>query len=90
MVPIINFSNSDLGGYDLKEKQFPVILDWTIGNLGCSVAKEDMSSFACKENSKCVQSENSSGYICKCCDGYDGNPYLTNGCQVTIVQVRRV
>ncbi|KAA3485023.1 wall-associated receptor kinase 2-like [Gossypium australe] len=78
-----NFSNSDLGGYDLKEIQFPIILDWTIGNLSCSEAKEDMSSFACKENSKCIESENSSGYICKCCDGYDGNPYLTNGCQVS-------
>ncbi|KAK8567014.1 hypothetical protein V6N13_110093 [Hibiscus sabdariffa] len=76
-----NFSNSDLGGYDLQDKKFPVVLDWTIGYINCSEAMEDMNSFACKGNSTCVDSDNTSGYLCKCFDGYEGNPYLSNGCQ---------
>ncbi|XVF37034.1 hypothetical protein REPUB_Repub19eG0110900 [Reevesia pubescens] len=80
-----NFSNLDLRGFDLIDKKFPIILDWTIGNISCNEAKKDTKNFACKENSKCVDSENTSGsgYICKCFDGYEGNPYLSNsnGCQ---------
>ncbi|XVE60233.1 hypothetical protein DITRI_Ditri05aG0111800 [Diplodiscus trichospermus] len=76
-----NFSISDLSGYGVQDKKFPVILDWTIGNISCRKAKEDMNNFACKENSDCVDSESSSGYFCKCIDGFDGNPYLSNGCQ---------
>ncbi|GMI89556.1 wall-associated kinase 2 [Hibiscus trionum] len=67
-----NFSNSDLSGYDLLDKEFPVVLDWTIGNISCREAIEDMNSFACKGNSTCVDSENTYGYLCKCFHGYEG------------------
>ncbi|MFQ6669657.1 hypothetical protein Gotur_034820 [Gossypium turneri] len=75
------FSTSDLRGFDFKDKLFPVTLDWTIGKKSCKEAKRDTKSFACKKNSKCIDSELNSGYICKCFEGYDGNPYLPNGCQ---------
>ncbi|MBA0681765.1 hypothetical protein Goari_023544, partial [Gossypium aridum] len=75
------FSTSDLRGFDFKDKLFPVTLDWTIGQKSCKEAKMDTKSFACKKNSKCIDSEHNSGYICKCFEGYDGNPYLPNGCQ---------
>ncbi|XVF51826.1 hypothetical protein PTKIN_Ptkin04bG0215400 [Pterospermum kingtungense] len=74
------FSHSDLRGFDLKHRKFPVTLDWTIGYMNCSEAKKETTNFACKENSTCVDSENN-GYLCKCIQGYEGNPYL-NGCQV--------
>ncbi|KAA3485021.1 wall-associated receptor kinase 5-like [Gossypium australe] len=41
----------------------------------------DTKNFACQENSNCVDSENKSGYFCKYFKGYEGNPYLPNGCQ---------
>lgn len=74
-----NFSISDIRGYDFKDRKFPASLDWTIGHMSCSEAKKDIANFACKENSTCVDSEND-GYLCKCKNGYEGNPYL-NGCQ---------
>ncbi|XP_039023318.1 putative wall-associated receptor kinase-like 16 [Hibiscus syriacus] len=75
------FSSSDIRGFRFRNRRFPVTLDWRIGNKSCEVAKIDTKNFGCKENSDCVDSENNSGYFCKCIQGYDGNPYLSNGCQ---------
>ncbi|MFQ6628571.1 hypothetical protein Gotur_008101 [Gossypium turneri] len=75
------FSASDLRGFQFQSRQFPITLDWNIGNTSCNEANMDVNNFACKEYSKCVDSENNSGYLCKCLEGYMGNPYLPNGCQ---------
>lgn len=67
----------------LEKKEFPVLLDWTIGNETCGQAKKDISSYACKaEKSSCHHHPGTkkSGYLCKCLDGYRGNPYLNHGC----------
>ncbi|KAG4157651.1 hypothetical protein ERO13_D02G076250v2 [Gossypium hirsutum] len=75
------FSASDLRGFEFQSRRFPITLDWNIGNTSCNEANMDVNNFACKEYSKCVDSENNSGYLCKCLEGYMGNPYLPNGCQ---------
>ncbi|XVF70807.1 hypothetical protein PTKIN_Ptkin11bG0191300 [Pterospermum kingtungense] len=76
-----NFSASDLYSTNFWEREFPIILDWTIGNQNCTVAKRNQESYACKQNSYCEDPENGPGYLCKCLDGFQGNPYLSHGCQ---------
>ncbi|XP_024180958.1 putative wall-associated receptor kinase-like 16 isoform X1 [Rosa chinensis] len=69
-----NFTSDMLS--DLRNvSQFPVVLDWSIGNETCSQIKNN----ACKGNAKCLDVKNGLGYRCKCNEGYEGNPYL-NGC----------
>ncbi|MBA0659492.1 hypothetical protein Goklo_011626, partial [Gossypium klotzschianum] len=76
-----NFSVSHLADNSFSNKTFPVILDWTIGNQTCKEAKMHPLNYACKENSACIDAENGPGYLCKCVDGFQGNPYLLYGCQ---------
>ncbi|KAI3861081.1 hypothetical protein MKX03_021919 [Papaver bracteatum] len=77
------FSASDLNGtsFHSKAKDIPIVLDWAIGNKTCEEAQKDASSFACQKNSKCSNSDKVPGYLCTCNEGFEGNPYLSPGCQ---------
>ncbi|KAF8018904.1 hypothetical protein BT93_H3715 [Corymbia citriodora subsp. variegata] len=59
----------------------PIVLDWLIPNEKCDDAKRDTTTYMCRENSNCTDAENGNGYQCHCLEGFQGNPYLQNGCQ---------
>ncbi|KAH0851822.1 hypothetical protein HID58_065527 [Brassica napus] len=58
--------------------EFPVVLDWSIGS---HTSEQLGNTSICGQNSLCLDSTTRTGYNCKCKDGYDGNPYLPDGCQ---------
>ncbi|WVZ82638.1 hypothetical protein U9M48_029882 [Paspalum notatum var. saurae] len=61
----------------------PLVLDWVVSNgTSCVQAKQNQSSYACRDkNSVCINTPGRSGYLCNCSAGYEGNPYLDEGCQ---------
>ncbi|KAL2503449.1 Wall-associated receptor kinase 2 [Abeliophyllum distichum] len=76
-----NFTASTLSSLS-NVKKLPMVVDWAIGNGTCEDARKNMSSYACKStNSKCYKPDNGDGYRCLCPEGYQGNPYLPDGCQ---------
>jgi hypothetical protein len=73
------FQNKD--DYDTNSHSDKLIqLDWAIGNKSCGVARNDIDSFACKNNSYCYDPPSMVGYLCNCSQGYKGNPYVEDGC----------
>ena len=76
---MFNFSSDSLHSLQ-HQKMTPVVLDWAIGTERCKDVV-NKSSYACGGNSTCIDSDNGSGYRCKCMEGYHGNPYLHLGCQ---------
>ncbi|KAA8519337.1 hypothetical protein F0562_013593 [Nyssa sinensis] len=75
MFNVSNYTDSQVVG------GAPVVLDWTVGNMSCHEATGNLSNYACKDNSDCINSTRGRGYQCRCSSGYRGNPYLPNGCQ---------
>ncbi|KAE8683452.1 Detected protein of unknown function [Hibiscus syriacus] len=60
--------------------RFPVSFDWLVSNETCNEAAKNPSSYACHQ-SECYDYEpvTGLGYLCRCPDGFHGNPYLPEG-----------
>ncbi|XP_057973552.1 wall-associated receptor kinase 2-like [Malania oleifera] len=65
-------------------RRVPVMLDWAIVNRTCAAFQQDRSSYTCGKNTECFDNNitsTSGGYVCKCIEGFHGNPYLPGGCR---------
>ncbi|KAF8688220.1 hypothetical protein HU200_042344 [Digitaria exilis] len=60
-------------------------VQWAVANLTCQEAKQNNSGYACVSiHSTCLGINSTEGYIgyqCICMSGFQGNPYIQNGCQ---------
>ncbi|OQU88384.1 putative wall-associated receptor kinase-like 16 [Sorghum bicolor] len=76
------YRDSSTSFFDAYNGTVPVVMDWRIRRYTCEEAKLNISSsYACiSYNSQCVNTTNGPGYRCKCQDGYQGNPYVRDGC----------
>ncbi|KAJ4769606.1 Wall-associated kinase family protein [Rhynchospora pubera] len=79
------FRVQDLTQFDFFKRNkngVPMVLDWAIRNNGqCQDGVEKSTDRACLSNhSICNNASNGEGYLCQCMQGYQGNPYLPNGC----------
>lgn len=68
--------------------RMPMVVEWAVRNASnCVEVQKDRDSYTCvSSNSVCVNLSSEPGYICNCTRGYQGNPYLLDGCQGEFVQ----
>jgi len=56
------------------------VVNWMLGNSSCAEALKS-GDFGCQSGNSDCHDDPRGGYACQCQPGYQGNPYMHNGCQ---------
>ena len=85
MVDHVWFSTNIKDPHKVKDMGYvQAVLDWRIYNLTCnasSTSNLNTSTSVCGSNARCSPDTQASSLTCRCQQGYEGNPYLPQGCQ---------